>query len=447
MSKAIYLCSTHGYFDVDPVTLNVATAGRLDTGGQTVYTVELAKALGRAGHTTFLVTRWFHQGDPELQQIGPNAWILRLPAFGFRFLPKEKIYPVLPALADNLVSFIRSEWKKMFQEAGLTPPNTVEPALFHGHYVDGGMVAQAASRTFRVPFFWTSHSLGALKRERSSKLPPEEFVALNFERRIPEEIRLIRKAMKHGGMTVTARTEVADIQRLYGLELSSDEAEFVPPGVDTGKFRALNTGETDPIVEKAPPTGHPVVLMGGRWAATKGFDLGLTAFHQALIGCPAAHLAIFGGSKSEGVKEEEARIQEEVETYRTAKGIARQVHLLGPKAQDQMPAVYRMASVFIQPSRHEPFGMVTLEAIACGIPVVVSSHAGVSKELEHGVHALIADPEDTGDFADAIRKLLRDPALAARIGKQGQEHINGKFSWEVIASQHLRFWMKRGALL
>ncbi len=445
MKKAIYLVSTHGYFDVDPQTLTVACAGRLDTGGQTVYTVELAKALGRAGYPTFLVTRWFHMENPELQKIGPNVWILRLKSFGFRFLPKEQIYPVLPALVDNLVSFIRVEWKQMFQEAHLKSPESVEPALFHGHYVDGGIVAQAASRTFRVPFFWTSHSLGALKRERSRQLPPEEFAALNFEVRIPEEARLIRKAMKHGGLTVTAKTEAEDIRRLYDLELDEADFEFIPPRVDTLKFRSLIPGEVDPPVDRAPPAGLPVVLMGGRWAHTKGFNLGMMAFHQALTGCPNAQLAIFGGSKPEGVKEEEGRIQDELETYREEKRIARQVHLLGPQEQDDMPRIYRLASVFIQPSRHEPFGMVTLEAIACGIPVVVSSHAGVSKELEHGVHAMIADPNEPVEFADCIRKLLGNPELAARIGRQGQEHVNGRFTWEGSASLHLEFWARKGA--
>lgn len=439
---AVYLVSTHGYFEVDPVTGSVATAGRPDTGGQTVYVVELAKALGRAGRPTFVVTRWFDIVKPELQEIGPNAWILRLKAGDLAFVPKERIYSVLSQLVDNLINFIQRDWVEMFVESGLTPPPSVQPMLFHGHYVDGGIVAQQASRTFQVPFFWTSHSLGALKRERMGGDPDKAEAKFNFHHRINEETRLIQKALKHGGLTVTANTEVADIQRLYGLDLGQ-QAKFIPPGVNTSLF-CPRPGQADPPNVHLPHTG-PLVLMGGRIARTKGLELGLAAFQQALATFPEANLAIFGGSESPS--EEERDVMGRLHEYREHRGIARKVFFLGGLSQDELPAIYRRANVFLLPSRHEPFGMVALEAAACGVPLVVSSHAGIAGELEHGKHAMVAHPEDAPEFTAAILELLGNPERAQAMAAEALEHINGHYSWEGIMRKHVAFWKRKGVAL
>lgn len=435
--KVVYLCSPHGYFDIDPATGSVSSAGHPDTGGQTVYVVELAKALGRAGTPTFLVVRWFDVVKPELRKLGPNAWIVRIRAGDLVWVAKEQIYGLLPELTDNLVEFIEGRWAQMFADAGITPPKSVQPALFHGHYVDGGIVAEQAARHFNVPFYWTSHSLGPLKRERM-KLPVVGQVQFNFPHRIVQEARLIKAALATGGLTVTARTEVADIKRFWGVDASA--AEFIPPGVDVVKFHRHQGFRKK---TEGWPTTEPVILVGGRIAATKGYILALMAFRKVLKEFPTANFVHFGGSKIPS--KEEAEVMGELEQYRNEHGITRRVHFLGGQEHDDLPGIYRQADVFVMPSVHEPFGMVALEAAASGTPVVISSHAGISKELLNGRDCLTAVPEDTDGLANAMLSLLKDRGLARRLGDQALETINGNFRWEVIATRHVEFWGKARA--
>lgn len=445
MKGAIYLVSTHGYFDLDHATGSVRSSGLPDTGGQTVYCVELARALGKLGHPTFLVTRWFDIKVPELEKVGPNAWILRVQGGPFNFVPKEEIYPYLPHIQDNLASIIRDELPRMFKEANLEPPPSFAPVLFHGHYVDGGIVAQADSRAFHVPFFWTSHSLGALKQERMIKggALAADVVKCNFGVRTSEELRIMQKAARHGGMTVTANTELADIKRLYDLEVT---AAFIPPGVDARKFRLLGEGEEDPEHTGVSGTG-PIILMGGRFARTKGFEQGLMAFNEVLQEFPSATMLIFGGSSSP--TPEEAEVQGQIQAYREKKGntFARKVFLRGAQPQDALPALYRAADVFIMPSTHEPFGMVSLEAAACGIPVVASSHSGFVTEFQHLEHCRVADPNLTQEFAGAIKGLLRDKQAAQAMAARALAHVNDHYTWGGIARKHLKLWREKGAVL
>lgn len=438
MKKPVYMLSTHGYFDVNPETGSVMTAGRPDTGGQTVYTVELARALGALGQPTFLVTRWFDPAKNELQQLGHNAWLLRLRGGDFGFVPKERIYKVLGEISDNLISFIEKDWGEMFTEARLKPPKDIMPSLFHGHYVDGGVAAIQVARHFRTPLYWTSHSLGELKRERMPGDSEELERLYRFIHRKHEELRVMNRST---AMTVTAKTEKADIRRLYGFDASS--ATFIPPGVDIERFHPLSPGQSDPELHGMPTSDGPIVMMGGRIAQTKGYELALAAFERMLKQVPNANLVLFGGS--DNPSKEEREVIRGLDTFREQHRIARKVFFLSGIPHDHLPAYMQRADVFLMPSRHEPFGMVALEAAACGTPTIISAHSGLAGELENGRDCLIVRPEDAETFANAISSLLLNPERARAIGEQGMITINGHYSWSGIARRHLDFWQRHGA--
>jgi mannosylfructose-phosphate synthase len=282
-----------------------------------------------------------------------------------------------------------------------------------------------------------------LKRERMGGDPEKMETEFNFRHRIEQEVAVMKKVAKHGGQTVTAKTEPGDIERLYGLELP--DLQFIPPGVDTKKFHPLPCGkEIDPI-PGWPAVGGPVVLMGGRIAKTKGYELALYAFHRVLREFPDASLVIFGGS--DNPSGEEQAVLQVMDDYREKKGIARRVFFLGGLTHDQLPKVYRRADLFLLPSKHEPFGMVPLEAAACGTPVVVSCHAGIASELKDGENCLIVDPEDTHELAEAMATLLRSCECAKKVAKNGHLTVTRDYSWEGIARRHLIFWRANGAVI
>ena len=146
MTLNVCMVSTHGY--VDPVP----QLGRTDTGGQVVYVLELAKALGRLGHRVDIYTRWIDKKEKQIEQIPghANIRIIRMQAGPWQFIRKEKIYSVLDDLSFRMTEFIKSE--------------NIAYDLFHGHYVDGGIVASEVAKIFGKPFVFTPHSLGAWKR-------------------------------------------------------------------------------------------------------------------------------------------------------------------------------------------------------------------------------------------------------------------------------------------
>ena len=153
--SSICMLSTHGY--VDPVP----QLGRTDTGGQVVYVLELSKALASRGIKVDVYTRGF---DPSKKQVDPvpdrpDVRVIRIPAGSSEFIPKEGIYDVLPELTDNMVGFIRE--------------NDLSYDLFHGHYVDAGIVALKVAAAFAKPAFFTAHSLGAWKRAQMGGDPEE----------------------------------------------------------------------------------------------------------------------------------------------------------------------------------------------------------------------------------------------------------------------------------
>lgn len=142
--KSIAMLSTHGYFDAVP------TLGRTDTGGQVVYVLELAKALGRMGIKVDIFTRWFDKNDQQVNPIPDsdnNARVIKIRAGNWEFVPKEFIYDLLPELADNMIKFIDE--------------NNLEYDLYNGHYVDAGIVALNVAKRkkqtllFHTPFYWS----------------------------------------------------------------------------------------------------------------------------------------------------------------------------------------------------------------------------------------------------------------------------------------------------
>ena len=145
---SICMLSTHGYFDPVP------QLGRTYTGGQVVYVLQLAKALSKRGIKVDIYTRWFEYSKRQVDPVPahPDVRVIRIPAGPWEFIPKEQIYDVLAELAYNMVAFVRE--KKLNYD------------LYHGHYVDGGIVALDVATTLDKPSFFTAHSLGAWKRDQ-----------------------------------------------------------------------------------------------------------------------------------------------------------------------------------------------------------------------------------------------------------------------------------------
>jgi mannosylfructose-phosphate synthase len=412
--KKICMLSTHGYFDPVP------QLGRTDTGGQVVYVLQLARALTTYDIKVDIYTRWFDRNKPQIDPIPDNAdvRVIRIPAGPWEFIPKEEIYDVLRELATNMTAFIRE--------------NNLDYDLFHGHYVDAGIVTLDVAKALDRPAFFTAHSLGAWKREQMGGDPAEMEKKFRFSHRIAEELRIFRSVR---AQTVTTGVQKEKLEQLYGF--TSEDVAVIPPGVDIHTFRPLESGE------RRMDIGLPerYILCLSRIDTSKGHDLLLNAFNLVCKSVPDIHLVIGGGSSSK-VGPTELEVLANMKRIIAEKKMEKQVHITGYIPDEHLVAAYRQAEMFVLPSIFEPFGMTALEAMACGRPVVASRLGGIREVVTSEKNGLLVDPTDSAEFSAAIIRLLNDKPFAGHIGEQGQETVRKRFSWEAIAIRHIEFYEK-----
>ncbi len=409
----ICMLSTHGYFDPVP------QLGRTDTGGQVVYVLELAKALTKNDIKVDIYTRWFEKSQKQIESVPkhPDVRVMRIPAGSWKFIPKEKIYDVLPELAENMVRFIKE--------------HDLDYDLFHGHYVDAGIVTIDVARVFNKPAFFTAHSIGAWKREKMSGDPVKMEEKYNFKHRIAEELRIFKTIR---AQTVTTQLQREKIDELY--KFSADNIMVISPGVDIHTFRSLKPNEKK--TEISLPAKYIFCL--SRIDANKGHDLLLHAFDVLKDRIPEIHLVIGGGSPKPQKTEKEvlATMRQIIDE----KKMQDRVHIAGYIPDELLVAYYQQAQLFVLPSIFEPFGMTVLEAMSCAIPVVASKFGGIRTVITSGKNGLLVDPANKYQFGEAMIRLLKDRKLAARLGREGSVTIQKHFSWEAIAEKHISFYEK-----
>ena len=402
------MLSTHGYVDPEP------QLGRTDTGGQVVYVLQLSKALSKQGIRVDIYTRWFDKSKESVEHVlgDSNLRIVRIPAGPMKFVPKEELYDILPELADNMIKFIRT--------------NELNYDLFHAHYVDAGIVAVIVANTLGKPVFFTSHSLGARKRELMNGHSEEMEKKYRFSQRIGEEKRVFRAV---NGQTATAKAQIQVMKSLYDFQ--SENTVIIPPGVDIEAFHpeeALDDSEL--------PADYIFCL--SRIDESKGHEVLLNAFNLVRRKAPDIHLVIGGGSPEP--KPREVKLLSRIGRIIEECGMHDLVHIIGYVPDEKMRSLYKRARLFVLPSTFEPFGMTALEAMACRTPTIVSKFAGIAEFLHDHGDCIITDPSNKEGFSAAIVELLENKKLADRIGRAGLALVHDRFSWAAIAEKHIEFY-------
>jgi len=411
--RNICMLSTHGYFDPVP------QLGKTDTGGQVVYVLQLAKALSLLGNKVAIYTRWFDSSKQQIENVPgyPDVRVIRIPSGPWKFIPKEEIYDQLPELTKNMTAFIQGKH--------------LEYDLFHGHYVDAGIVTLDVAKAFDKPAFFTAHSLGAWKREQMQGKAEEMEKKYNFNHRISEELRIFNSVK---AQTVTTEVQKEKLEQLYGF--TSDNIVVIPPGVDIHTYHPLEPN--DNRVKTGLPGRYIFCL--SRIDSNKGHELLLNAFDFVSKAVPDVHLVIGGGSPKPQRREKD--ILAVIKKIIDEKGMHNRVHMSGYVPDELLASYYQQAELFVLPSIFEPFGMTALEAMACGKPVVASSFGGIRNIIFTGENGILVDPSNANEFADAMVMLLRDRQLAGSLAQSGCRTVRQHFSWEAIAEKHIAFYEK-----
>lgn len=404
------MISTHGYVAANP------PLGAADTGGQVVYVLELSKKLAALGYLVDIWTRRF-EDQAEFEPVADGVNIIRVPCGGSDFIPKEYLSEYL------------DEWVE--QTLALCKTLHVEYEFINSHYWDAGIAGREMGRALRIPHVHTPHSLGIWKMrqmEQDFAHDRAKFESLyNFDVRNREERQLY-----HDADLVLATTPVQTDMLLEDYGVPLEKMRMVSPGYDEERFFPVDAARREEIRRTFGFEGK-VVLALGRLARNKGYDLLIRSFPEVLSRVPDArlHLALGG----ESLTEREQLVLNECKQLVSDLRLSDKVIFSGYVPDDALADMYRAADVFVLSSRYEPFGMTAIEALACGTPVVATTHGGFWRVLEYGVNGLFADSFDAVDLGVTVSKPLLYPELSQRLSQRGAEHALASFTWTSIAQQ------------
>ncbi len=377
----------------------LATIGGTDAGGQNVHVRELALALGQLGNDVTVYTRREDRATPGRVALAPGVTVSHVDAGPPRTLAKDELYPLMPEFGARL----HAEW------------SLDAPDLAHAHFWMSGIATLAAAKPLGVPVLATFHALGIDKRAQqgASDTSPRE--------RLAEEKRITREVDR---VVATSSSEVFTLMRMGA---SAQRLSIVPCGVDLRRF-----SPDGPRFERRRDLFRIVSL--GRLVPRKGVDDAIAALARV----PDAELVIAGGAapEREDAGGDERRLRELAERC----GVADRVDFHGPVERDDVPALLRSADTVVCTPWYEPFGMVALEAMACGVPVVASSVGGLVDTIIDGYTGLHVPARDPRRLAYALLELARDPARRARLGSYAVERARSRYGWNRIAADTLEIY-------
>jgi len=381
----------------------LATLGSVDAGGQNVHVAALSRALARRGHTVTVYTR---RDDPDLPvrvRLDRRVEVVHVDAGPAERISKDELLPFLGELADG----IARDWASR-------PPDVVHSHFWMSGHAGLDAVRQHAERGYpRPPLVHTFHALGVVKRRHqgASDTSPRERAWL--------EPRVGRQA---DAIIATCSDEAFELRT---LGIPSSRINVAPCGVDLDLFR--------PYGDVAPRGAKHRILSVGRLVPRKGVDLVIRAL--ALLGDSGltdVELIIAGGSDGTGLEHdpEIARLSAIAEEL----GVRDRIHFLGQVPQDRMPAIMRSADAVVCAPWYEPFGIVPLEAMACGTPVVAATVGGLIDTVVDGATGVHVPPRDPERIAAALGELLPDAARLAEYGAAGRARVESRYSWARVAA-------------
>jgi glycosyltransferase involved in cell wall biosynthesis len=370
-----------------------AVLGETDAGGQNVHVGSLSAALAERGHSVTVYTRLTDSQARRSTEFSPGVVVRRLPAGPVAPLSKDELLPFMPEFGDRLARLWRQDM----------------PDVVHAHFWMSGLAALAGAAGLPVPVVQTFHALGLVKARYQGAADPSPANRVELERHL---------ARSCAQVIATCRDEAGELTR---AGVPAGQISVVPCGVDTRVFT--------PDGPAARRNARPRLLALGRLVERKG----VATVVAALARLPDAELVVAGGPNRRDLDtSDDYRLLRETAGRR---GVADRVTFTGSIAQPDVPALIRSADVVVCTPWYEPFGIVALEAMACGVPVVASAVGGLADSVVDQQTGVLVPARDPAALASALGQLLADPAKRAALGAAGVERARRRYSWRRVAAQ------------
>ena len=381
----------------------LAALGGVDAGGQNVHVAALSEALAKRGHHVTVYTRRDATELPARVRVGRRFEVVHVDAGPARHVPKDELLPFMGELADG----VARDW-------GHRPPDVV-----HGHFWMSGVAALDAARRpdsgYRVPVIQTFHALGTVKRRHQGA-----------EDTSPQERRWLEPGVGRSADRIIA-TCSDEVFELKAMGINTGKISIAPCGVDLDVF-----APTGPVAARGR---RHRILSVGRLVPRKGVDLVIRALpYLKAAGFDDVELLIVGCGGDSGALHADPEVRRLL-ALADELGVQDQVVLEGQVSRGEMPGIFRSADAVVCAPWYEPFGIVPLEAMACGVPVVAAAVGGLRDTVVDHATGLHVPPRDPEAIASALAMLLGNPDLRAELGDAGQRRARARYSWDRVAAE------------
>jgi D-inositol-3-phosphate glycosyltransferase len=394
--KRIALISVHGDPSVE--------IGKEEAGGQNVYVRQVGEALAKQGWQVDMFTRSSDRQQASIVQHSPNCRTIRLVAGPQEFIPRDELYGYLPIFVQ--------EFQKFQLESGF------EYLLVHTNYWLSSWVGMELKKSQPLLQVHTYHSLAAVKYNSVSTIPTIAKTRLQVEKILLETADRV------------VATSPQEKEHMRSLVSSKGNIDIISCGTDIERFGSIARSTARRELGIAPET--KVVLYAGSFDPRSGIETLVRAVSLSAVPKADLKLIIGGGWRAgESDGKERDRIGSIVEEL----GLSDITSFPGGLSRDILPAYYAAADVCVVPSHYEPLGLVALEAMASGTPVIASDVGGLKYTVVPQETGLLAPPKNEAVFADAIDRLLGDSLWRLQLGHTARNRVETYFSWDRIASQ------------
>lgn len=387
----------------------LAKLGGRDSGGMNVYVRELSRELAKRDMAVDVFTRWREPGDPRIQTLAPNARVIHIESGPIRYIPKTAVYERLGEFTDKVQRHAETDG--------------VRYDLIHSHYWLSAAVARDLAPCWDVPMVQMFHTLGLVKREVM-----DEDIDGESETRIAIERRAIAES---DALVASSEIEAAELEQLYGAR--PERIATIPCGVDPEVFRPVRTADARAALGR--DQCERLILFVGRIEQIKGIDVLLEALGLLFARRPdlrgQACLVVVGGALD---PEDDAPEIEKVTELRRLVHEHRMedsVDFVGSMDQSRLALWYAAADVCAVPSLTESFGLVALESMACGTPVVATRVGGLQTVVEDGESGLLVPASDHHALAESIERVLLDQRLRTHLAHGARQRAEG-FTWSRV---------------
>jgi D-inositol-3-phosphate glycosyltransferase len=401
MNRRIAMLSVHA--------CPLAKLGGRDSGGMNVYVRELARDLGARGHTVDVFTRWREKDDPRIQPLGPNGRVIHIQSGPLGYWPKMAVFEHLDEFTEKLIAEVEQQQRSY--------------DVIHAHYWLSAKVARALERRWKVPVVQMFHTLGLVKREVIDE-------DIDGESDIRTEIE--RDAVRRSAAIVAAsHIELGELRRLYGADPA--KVAVIPCGVDTNVFHPVRQADARELLGR--DQCERLILFVGRIEQIKGIDVLLRALALLFFRRPDLRnevcLLVVGGALDPGDDAPETEKVVELRRLVHEHRMEANVAFVGSRDQGQLALYYAAADLCAVPSLTESFGLVALEAMACGTPVVGTRVGGLQTVIADGESGLLVPAGDYQALAEAMARVLTDARLRMHLAHGARERAE-RFTWRHV---------------